>query len=150
MTTRTLVLTFDYELYFGLSGTVGQCLIAPVAALLGELHAARARACYFVDATHLLRMLEEPRAADDAARVGEQIGRIVAAGHRVELHVHPQWLDAVWSGSGTWEFPAARRHSLADLTRERVVDLMVSGADALMLAARAAAPGYVLACFRAP
>jgi hypothetical protein len=150
MTSRTLVLTFDYELFFGRSGTVTRCIISPVDALLAELAAAQARACFFVDATHLVRMLAEPRAADDAARVSDQIGRIVAAGHRAELHVHPQWLDAVWSGDGTWEFPAAAYRSLADLDQGRVVELMTSGAEALLLAARAAVPGYTLEAFRAP
>jgi hypothetical protein len=150
MTSRTLVLTFDYELFFGRSGTVTRCIIAPVDALLAELAAARARACFFVDATHLVRMLEEPRAADDAARVGDQIGRLVAAGHRAELHVHPQWLDAAWSGDGTWEFRAGGYRSLADLDQGLVVDLMTSGAEALLRAARAAVPGYTLEAFRAP
>lgn len=149
-TARIVVLTFDYELYFGRSGTVERCLIAPVDLLLRELAAVDARACFFVDASYMLRMREEARAADDAARIREQVGRIVAAGHRVELHVHPQWLDAAWSGDGMWDFTKHRSCVLQELGQERTVDLMVSGADALSEAARAAQREYALEAFRAP
>ena len=58
-TDRTVVLTFDYEIYFARSGTAERCLIAPVDQLLRELDAVGASACFFVDATHMLRMREE-------------------------------------------------------------------------------------------
>lgn len=147
---RTVVLTFDYEIFFVGPGTVERCLITPVDALLRVLDAIGVRACFFVDAPHLLRMNEEPGAAEDARRVNDQVGRIVAAGHSVELHVHPQWLDAAWQGNGTWGFSRYRSFVLGDLRREVVVDLMVSSADALTATARTASPGYVLQAFRAP
>jgi len=147
---RSVVLTFDYEIFFVGPATVEHCLLKPVDALLRELEAAGAHACFFVDAAHLLRMNEEPRAAGDASRVNDQIARIVAAGHRVELHVHPQWLDAAWQAGGLWNFSQYRSCILGNLRREVAVDLLVSSGEALTAAASAASRGYALQAFRAP
>ena len=149
MSPRRVVLTFDYELFLGHSGTVEASLVRPTDTLLDGLAEAGARGCFFVDATHLLRVLEEPAAAGDAARIIEQLGRIVGGGHRVELHVHPHWLDAVWAGHGRWEFPSYRHYSIASLDRTRAVDLIVSAAEALTAAVRTGAAGYQLQAYRA-
>lgn len=149
MNDRRIVLTFDYELYLGRSGTVGRTLIEPTDKLLKLLHSMEAPACFFVDATYMLRMREEPRAAHDAACVDEQIAQIVAEGHRVELHVHPHWRDAVWAGNGRWDFPSYRFYSLGALEQDHAVDVMVSSAEVLTTAARAAQPDYALQAFRA-
>jgi hypothetical protein len=147
---QAIVLTFDYEIFFVGSSTVENCLIRPVDGLLHELDAIGARACFFVDAAHMFRMNSEPGASEDARRVNDQVARIVAAGHRVELHVHPQWLDATWQGSGSWTFPGYRSCVLGELQSDAVVDLMRSSADALTTAARSASAGYALQAFRAP
>ena len=146
---QTVVLTFDYELFF-VGGTVQRCVIRPVDALLATLRDLDTKACFFVDAPMLGRMRQEPAASEDLASVTDQIGRIVGAGHRVELHVHPQWLDAVWSASrGHWEFTRARSNMLADLDPSESLGLMRSSAEALLDAARAADPDYRLEAFRA-
>jgi len=147
---QAVVHTFDYEIFFVGGATVENCLIRPVDALLRTLDAIGARACFFVDGSHLVRMREQPRAADDARRVSAQVARIVGAGHRVELHVHPQWLDAVWEGEGAWSFSGQRSFILGDLPAGVVVDLMSSAARALAEAAGAASPGYAPQAFRAP
>jgi hypothetical protein len=144
----TIALTFDYELFF-VGGTVERCLIEPVDLLLAELEAAGGKACFFVDATCLARMRAEPGAARQSDVVNDQVGRIVSQGHRVELHVHPQWLDAVWSGNGRWEFTKYRSNMLTDLEPAESLELMSSSADALLDAARAADPDYELEAFRA-
>lgn len=149
MSQRSVLLTFDYELFFRESGTPERCLLEPTDALLREMAAIGARGCFYVDATYLLRVVEEPRAAEDARRVREQIATIVAEGHRVELQMHPHWVDAVWLGDGRWEFPTYRHFRLHSLGRERAVDLVVSSTEALADAARQASPGYCVQAYRA-
>jgi hypothetical protein len=66
-------------------------------------------------------------------------------GHRVELHLHPHWLDAVRDG-GQWDFPSYRRYRLHTLAGDAITDLFVSGAQALN---EAAGGGYRTVAFRA-
>jgi len=77
---RAVVLTFDYEIFFVGGATVENCLIRPVDALLRTLDAIGARACFFVDGSHLARMREEPRAANDARRMSDQVTASTHAG----------------------------------------------------------------------
>lgn len=149
MSARSVVLTFDYELYFGTSGTPARCLLEPTDTLLAELDDLGAPGCFFVDAAYLLRLLEEPRAAEDARQVTEQLRRMVAGGHRIELQVHPHWVDAVWLGEGRWVFPTYRYYQLRALGRERAVDLVVSTVEAMTSVAREVDPGYAVNAYRA-
>jgi len=149
MSKRSVLLTFDYELYFGDSGTPERCLLEPTDVLLRELAAVGARGCFYVDAAYLLRIIEEPRAAEDARRVSEQIARMVAEGHRVELQMHPHWVDAVWVGDGRWDFPTYRHFQLHSLGMQRALDLVVSATEALTGAAREASPDYRVQAYRA-
>lgn len=149
MTQRNVLLTFDYELFFRQSGTPERCLLEPTDVLLAQLAAAGARATFFVDAAYLMRILEEPRAAEDARRVVDQIARAVAAGHRAELQMHPHWLDAVWIGHGRWEFPTYRYYRIQALSETRSVDLVVSATEALCEAVREAQGDYTVQAYRA-
>lgn len=149
MSGRRVVLTFDYELFFGRSGTPARCLLEPTDALLAELDRLGAPGCFFVDAAYLLRVLEEPRAADDARRVSDQLQRMVAGGHRIELQMHPHWVDAVWLGEGRWVFPTYRHYQLRALGRERAVDLVVSTTEAMAQIAREVDPHYAVQAYRA-
>jgi hypothetical protein len=144
-----VVLTIDYEMYFGRSGTVDRCMLSPTDTLLRELDAIGARACFFVDATFLHRLAEDASTTEDAERVCEQIAAIVDAGHRVELHVHPQWLDASPGPDGEWEFSRARSFALGELETDVVVEMMRSAAGALTKAAQRAVSDYELQAFRA-
>jgi hypothetical protein len=146
---RRVVLTFDYELFFGRSGTPEHCLLRPTDLLLTELAELNAPGCFFVDAAYVLRLLDEPRAAEDARKVADQIRRIVAAGHRVELQMHPHWVDAVWLGEGRWVFPTYRHYQLRTLGRERAIDLVVSATEALASLAGEAVSGYAVQAYRA-
>lgn len=150
MSARSVVLTFDYELFFGRSGTPRHCLLEPTDALLATLDELGAPGCFFVDAAYLLRLLEEPRAAEDARAVSDQLQRMVAGGHRIELQMHPHWVDAVWLGEGgRWVFPTYRHYQLHSLGRERAIDLVVSTTEAMASIARAVDQRYTVQAYRA-
>lgn len=149
MSQRSVLLTFDYELFFRRSGTPDRCLLEPTDALLAQLAAVNARATFFVDGAYLMRILDEPRAAEDAHRVVDQLARMVDADHRVELQMHPHWIDAVWLGDGRWEFPTYRYYRIQALSLTRAVDLIVSATQALAGAVRQVAPDYAIQAYRA-
>lgn len=107
----SLLLTLDYELFFGpSSGTVERCLIGPTAALaeIAERHGLRLT--LFVDAGFLCRAAEygehkAVRAQVDA--VERQLSALARKGHDLQLHVHPHWEDSHWTDDG-WQFDLAR------------------------------------------
>lgn len=150
MQRRMVLLTYDYELFFSRCGSVERCLLEPTERILGL-----ARRCggmpstFFVDALHLLRSRDADAAArEEFERISEQLRSMVAQGHRVELHLHPHWLDAVRE-SGAWHFPSYERYRLHALPLDRMNSLFMDGARLLEEIVSPAAPGYRVRSFRA-
>jgi hypothetical protein len=106
------LLTLDYEIFFGpAAGTVERCVIEPTEALLATAARHGARLVFFVDAGFILRLRAEmPKSArlrSEHAAVCRQLEAIAAAGHEVQLHIHPHWEDSHWTGAG-WQMDVTR------------------------------------------
>jgi hypothetical protein len=109
-----VVLTLDYEIYFGrATGRAERTLIAPTEALAALARKHGVPLVFFVDACWLLRLREEGRrhatlmAEHDA--VCRQLQALDSAGHELQLHVHPHWEDAHWDdGAGAWQMDMRR------------------------------------------
>jgi len=147
---RMLLLTYDYELFFRRSGTVERCLLEPTEQILevGRRHGGMA-STFFVDTMHLLRCRGGNQSVrDDFERMAEQLRRVVAQGHRVELHLHPHWLDAVHEGSG-WRFPSYDRYRLHALPQSEIESLFIAGTQILEEIVSEVDPAYRVRAFRA-
>jgi hypothetical protein len=103
------LLGLDYELFLGrTTGSAQRCLIEPTRQIaeIAERHAARLT--LFVDAAYVARLRAlAPRHAGlqrDLRNVGEQLRSLVARGHDVQLHVHPQWENGTYDGE-KWILP---------------------------------------------
>lgn len=143
---KPLFLTFDYEIFFSESGTIQRSLLQPTAALSSLLKRWNIAATFFVDALYLERLAtEDPRAADLAK---EQLRSLVADGHRLELHLHPHWLDAHYH-SGIWRFPTYRHYRLQSLETEQIRALFARGISLIESIARLESPDYRVEAFRA-
>ncbi|MBK9639444.1 MAG: hypothetical protein IPO63_17190 [Bacteroidetes bacterium] len=117
MSTKNLLITFDYELFLGKrSGRPIDCILQPTQLLLDKLKLYGAKAVFFVDSTYLTRLKEQgktnPECLDDLKEIGNQLIEMVKAGHYVEPHIHPHWLDAVYDTT-------TREFDLSDITRYR-------------------------------
>ncbi len=118
---RKAILTFDYEVFMGRkTGSVVNCVIRPTEKVLEILRANDAKGIFFVDATWLLFMHENQ--PDDFRLVERQLKEIVAAGSSVELHLHPQWLDAIMKDGAPF-FESYENYSLHTLTSDRITTL---------------------------
>lgn len=129
-----LILSLDYELYFGAQhGTPQRCLVEPTQALLKVTGRAGARLALFVDAGYLCKLAEHaPR--DGAARrefdvVRGHLDWLARAGHEIQLHIHPHWEDTQRTAAG-WRFDL-RRYALHRFRPSEILDIVTRYTRAL-------------------
>jgi hypothetical protein len=145
---KTILMTFDYETFLSDSGTFENCILKPVDKLIDVSVKHDFKGTYFIDVLYYLRLMEKHETGEEARLLKNQLQRLVQTGNRIELHLHPQWLDAKRDGD-RWEFPTLRYYRLHDLPRDKVTDLFVSGAEILEDAASEIDPSYKVTAFRA-
>ena len=149
MNEKTISLTFDYELYLGgSSGTPQNCILQPTRKLLSVFNRLRIKGTFFVDILYYLRLLENPQTLVDAYSIRDQIREIVLQGSRVELHLHPHWLDAIYV-NGQWEFPVLDKYRLQALPEQQIRHLFSIGVKSLKEIIQPIDYKYQIAAFRA-
>lgn len=122
-----IFITLDYELYFGPeSGTPEKCILEPTTALLELVRPYGIKFTAFVDSGYLYaleRQLEDyPELKKHYEQVSHQIRMLAAAGHGIELHVHPHWEDTFFDGE-QWRMNTSR-YKLADFPESEVSDIV--------------------------
>jgi hypothetical protein len=127
-------LTLDYELFFGKSGSLDKCMIEPTDRLVELCDRHRARCVFFVDAGYLekLRLFSAhyPGLGRDRERVSGQLRRLSAAGHDIQLHIHPHWEGTVYDGR-QWVFDL-KRDRLDTFSDENALDIFSRYIAAIM------------------
>lgn len=149
---KQAILSFDYELFFGnQSGTVQKTLIVPTNKMLDILDEVGAKATFFVDYL-MLKFLEKEncqRTIADLKAIEEQLADIICRGHRIELHIHPHWIDAKYKGDGTWDFSDFTHYGLTNFSEDDVERMFQEGVNCLSNIARKVIPDYRIFAFRA-
>lgn len=98
-----VALTFDYEIFFGENyGTTKEILFDPTERLLETLNQYNVKASFFADVLSVF-MHEKYGLNSYCEQYIDQIKRMVAAGHDVQLHIHPNWLTSEFV-DGKWDF----------------------------------------------
>lgn len=149
---KKVVLSFDYELFFGLrSGTVDESLIKPTNKLLDAMDKEGFRASFFIDYLMLkyLKAENTERTISDAHIIENQLKDMLRRGHRIELHLHPHWIDSKYNGDGTWNYDNFSHYSLYSLDIEAIVQMFEEGTCYLNNLARSVIPDYKVCAFRA-
>jgi len=122
---KTLLFTFDYELFLGSrSGRVYDCIIEPTGRSLDLLSRYEFKAVFFVDTVYLMRLEEivgqYEEAAKDLAAIKKQLATIVQQGHYIFPHIHAHWLDAVYlPGENEWSLENTRYYQFSRLLPEQ-------------------------------
>lgn len=149
---KSVILSYDYELFFGdLSGTVEKSLIQPTNRLMDCMEQCGFRGDFFVD-WQMLKYLKEvntERTLSDLQLIENQLKDMVRRGHRIELHIHPHWVDAKYNGDGTWDFSDFTHYSLNSFTEEEILQMFDEGVSLLTGIAREVEPDYKIVAFRA-
>lgn len=123
------IITFDYEVFLGRkTGTIDNCVIRPTNAILEILKKNNAKAIFFVDTTWLLFLKEN--FYDDFLLVAGQLKEITESGSSIELHLHPQWIDAYKTGTQIG-FDSYRYYKLHSLNSSEISDLFDKSVDLL-------------------
>ncbi len=146
---KKILLTFDYELFLGdKSGTAEKCIINPVEELIHIFKKLGIKATFFVDILYYLKCLEKRETQNQAEKLKQNLIKLVENNHRIELHLHAHWLDAIYE-QGEWKFEEYRYFRLHNLPQEKITELFVSGVNALEKIAREVKPDYKVIAFRA-
>jgi len=103
------ILTFDYELFGSGKGDVFKHLINPTKSILAILKKLNIKATFFVeqlevDAIIDLKNCFAPESYEhmQAIAVEQQLADIIQQGHDIQLHLHPQWVNAQYI-EGHWQ-----------------------------------------------
>lgn len=143
---KKICLTFDYELFFGKSGTLYNSIIKPTNELIKVFDTFGIKATFFIDVLYYQRLLEVN--IEEAKSIKTQLQLLLSKGHRIELHLHPHWLDAKYENA-KWVFPHYDHYRLQSLPEEMVTDLIISGCEILNKIAADVVENYKVIAFRA-
>jgi len=118
---QKVVLTFDYELFLGLdSGTAQNSILIPTNEVIKLLKKYNAKAIFFVDITYLLTLQKYNH--KDLDQILRQLKELRDLGSSIELHLHPQWLDAK-PNKDRWFFDSFERYRLHSLDEKEIKEL---------------------------
>lgn len=117
-----VILTFDYELFFGTNtGSVQKCMIEPTDRLLAIARKFDIPLVFFVDIGFLIRLQEYkqqfPELEADFTRIKQQLSDIMASNSEVQLHIHPHWEKSYYDGE-KWVVVTDGCYKLSDFTDE--------------------------------
>lgn len=106
--TSSLLLTLDYELFGDGSGDVFKHIVEPTNAILDVAECYGAKITVFFEVVEYWRLKQEWESGNKMGyehnpveAMEQQVLDIIARGHDVQLHIHPQWVDAKWN-NGKW------------------------------------------------
>lgn len=105
---KKLLLTLDYELFGDGSGDVFKHIVEPTNSILAVAERYGAKVTAFFEVVEYWRLKQEWESGNHMGydrspveAMEEQVVDMIRRGHDVQLHLHPQWVDAKWE-DGRW------------------------------------------------
>lgn len=145
---KIILLTFDYELFLFQSGTVENCLLKPTELLIDTLAKEKIKTTFFIDILFYHIISKNPDFNEITAKIKSQLHKLLRDGHRLELHLHPQWLNAEYT-NGEWTFPPPIKYSIQEFEEAEQYKIFKTGYDALQEICHEIIPDYKTLAFRA-
>lgn len=154
------IITIDYELFGSGKGCVFKHIIEPTERMLKLFDKHAVKATFFieileVEAIIALKHKYEPGSYEYKAALAleQQIDDMVLAGHDLQLHLHPQWLNATYeNGSWALNYDWWRFSSLPDRSSDEVPsksEVIKTGVQQLEQRIQRIKPSYKCHSFRA-
>ena len=100
---KNLLLTLDYELFGDGSGDVFKHIVEPTNTIIDVAERYGAKITVFFEVVEYWRLKQEWESGNHmgydrnpAEAMEQQVLDMISRGHDVQLHLHPQWVDAKW------------------------------------------------------
>ena len=104
-----LIITIDYELPYDKRPDVRSHMIRPTNSLLNIVQKYGAKLTIMAEMAEIWAFEREENFGfneylgyDPSTEIRNQLEQAIRLGHDVQLHLHPQWLDARWGKNG-WQ-----------------------------------------------
>ena len=149
---KKIILSYDYELFFGdQSGTVEKTLIEPTDKMMAAMESVGARGNFFIDYLMFkyLEQNQDERSIHDLDLLKNQVRDMVKRGHRIELHLHPHWVDAKYNGDGTWDYSDYTHYMLSTFSVDEIRKMFIEGVSYLESLVKEVDASYKIVAFRA-
>lgn len=122
---KEIILTLDYELFFGTkSGTVEKCMIEPIDLLIVLFEKYNCKMTIFWDVLHYIKA-KELGVKHEVKKLKRSIEKLVQNGHDVQLHIHSHWVDAIYKDK-KWIFPTYEHYNLQSFSKEKILDIVTN------------------------
>jgi hypothetical protein len=152
MKTTILALTFDYEMFSGNPGDTYNNIIEPTNKLLEIFKSNNIKATFFIETVFIKKLIEYSKQFSNLKNefllIKEQLKKMVQLGHRIELHLHPYWLDGVYNGK-KWNITSFKYNRLQNMPENTALELFSDGVTLLESIAYEVQPNYKVKAFRA-
>lgn len=152
-----LVLTFDYELFGDGSGDVFEQIIKPTNQILEICEEYNINTTIFFEVIEYIKFKEEWEKENRMGyqqnpiqAIENQLQQAVLAGHDIQLHIHPQWVNARYVND-RWEvdFSNWRLGNFETNKNYNIEDLLKDGKLAIESLIREVKPDYKCVALRA-
>jgi hypothetical protein len=120
-----LILTVDFEVFGNGSGSVSYCACKPLDRMAALVEAHDGRLEIFVDALEFAVMESTPSHAALISELKQQLSDLVRRGHRLQLHLHPQW-DGAHLHDNEWKVDPTKWR-IGDLDRGQIRAMIEHG-----------------------
>jgi hypothetical protein len=137
MSKPQIILTLDYEIFGNGSGDPKSCMIEPTRKLLTLASAYKVPITIMLEICEYWAFQKEERSGTlpigytPARWIEEQLIAALAAGHDIQLHIHPQWLNyTYYPESRCWKVDLSKWRASA-LSYQELLPLLRQGKKAL-------------------
>jgi len=148
---KKVILTFDYELFFKESGSVEKSILEPTNKIIDALDKVGGYATFFIDTIFLKRLqTENEKTKSEYNQIKKQLQSLVQRGHRIELHLHPHWFDAIYNKAyNNWHFLNYERYTIHSLEDDKIDLVFNEGIELLNSIANEVDKSYKVKAYRA-
>ena len=147
-----IILTIDYEIFGEGTGDVMQHMVNPTAKILGILNRHQVpitimfEVCEYLKFVEYDKQLKKDWGYSFADKIREQVVAAYQDGHDIQLHIHPQWLDAGYANKH-WLISNPYR-SIVELSAKQINAAISSGKKAIEKLIKPFDPEYTCCAMR--
>ena len=153
---KTILLTLDYELFGDGSGDVFKHIVEPTNTIIDVAERYGAKMTVFFEVVEYWRLKQEWESGNHIGydrnpveAMEQQVLDLISRGHDVQLHLHPQWVDAKWDDNhwavdyNNWRLGTFASSSMT------IKELIIKGKNTLEQIIRPSFPDYKCNAIRA-